>query len=302
MSGLPNVSFELISADSRQVYRGFDVGTAKPSPSERWRIPHHLIDICDPDESFDVGKFVEACDTLVPEIQRRGAVPIISGGTAFYLQGYLFGLPGTPSASREVRDRLQERCDREGLSPLREELRTVDPVAEARIAANDEYRVLRALEVYYTTGKPLSSYTEPREVRPGIEALILGLTRDREELYQRINARVDKMFDEGLVEEVSRLLATSGIENSPAFRGIGYREFLEHGGTPPWSVDAVEAIRDRIARDTRRYAKRQELFFRRIPAVEWIQADDQQRVLRRIEEWLRVHAPSTSKNTKNSQP
>lgn len=137
MSGLPNVSFELISADSRQVYRGFDVGTAKPSPSERWRIPHHLIDICDPDESFDVGKFVEACDTLVPEIQRRGAVPIISGGTAFYLQGYLFGLPGTPSASGELRDRLQERCDREGLSPLREELRTVDPVAEARIAAND---------------------------------------------------------------------------------------------------------------------------------------------------------------------
>lgn len=284
-AAIPSVSFEVISADSRQVYRGFDIGTAKPSDEERRRILHHGIDICDPEERFDVGRFVALCDGAIPSIQRRGAVPIVSGGTAFYLQGYLFGLPDTPLASEEVRNRLIERCREEGLDALREELRRVDPISDERIATNDRYRVLRALEVYYTAGRPLSSFPHPTKIRPGIDPLIIGLSRNREELYRRINTRVEKMFNEGLPAEVARLASTTGF-TAPAFEGIGYREFNEMGGDPPWDDVTLASIRERIARNTRRYAKRQELFFRRIPGVEWIPADDHAALVGRVRRWI----------------
>lgn len=214
-------------------------------------------------------------------------MPIVSGGTAFYLQGYLFGLPGTPHVSEEVREGLSERCRQEGLDALRDELRRVDPVSEGRIAANDRYRVLRALEVYYTAGRPLSSFPQPTELRDGVAPLIIGLSRDRRKLYQRINARVERMFEEGLVAEVTRLLSEAEHAGTPAFEGIGYREFVELGGDPPWDGATIATIRERIARNTRRYAKRQELFFRRIPGVEWIPADDHDTLIERVRRWLR---------------
>ena len=232
-----------------------------------------------------MGRFVTLCDAAILEIERGGAVPIVFGGAALYLQACLRGLPGTPPASQDAREGLNERCRKEGLDALRDELRRVDPVSEARIATNDRYRVLRALEVYYTAGRPLSSFAQPTRTRPGIEPLILGLSRDREELYRRINARVERMFDEGLAAEVARLLSTTDTD-APAFEGIGYREFLEIGGAPPWDEATLRSIRERIARNTRRYAKRQELFFRRIPGAEMIPADDHDTLVTRVRRWL----------------
>ena len=275
---------EVISADSRQVYRGMDIGTAKPDLDERRRTPYHLIDVIDPTERFDAGEFVTACDRLIPEISSRGKRAVISGGTAFYIKAYLFGLPGTPRATEEVRRTLETRAAEEGLDELRRELRRVDPTTEGRIAPNDRYRILRALEVWYTAGRPLSSYEEPSTPRRGIEALLIGLRRDRRALYRRIDERVGRMFAEGLADEVKRLL-DGGVDPSvPGFQAIGYREFVEVGGLPPWTDDELAEIERLIARNSRRYAKRQELFFRRLPGVRWIDADDVEAIVAAVRE------------------
>ncbi len=265
--------FEIISADSRQVYRSMDIGTAKPSPAVLRRIRHHLIDVIDPDESWDVGRFVAECDRLVPEIEGRGKRAIISGGTAFYVRGYLFGLPRTPPTPPTLRAHLAERLVREGLDALRDELRRVDPASDERIAANDRYRVLRALEVYYTAGRPLSEYAVPQTPRSDREVVAVGLYRERDELYRRIDERVDAMFDVGLPREVESLVRRGYTAADAGMRTIGYREFFSVGGAPPWSVASLERIRNEIARNSRRYAKRQETFFRRLPGVTWIHAD-----------------------------
>lgn len=277
---------EIISADSRQVYRDMDIGTAKPDSEEQRRTRYHLIDVVSPRESWDVGQFVEAADELIPEIRRRSALPVICGGTAFYHQGYLLGLPGTPRASRETRLQLEERLYREGLEELRRELRSVDPESDRRIAANDRYRVLRALEVYHTSGYPLSSYVPPTTPRPGVAPQVVGLYRPRQELYRRISARVDQMFTAGLSEEVGWLLEKGYKPTDPGLQTIGYREFFQVGGTPPWSDTILGKVRDAVDRNTRRYAKRQETFFKRIPGVQWIHADDVHALLQTFEPLL----------------
>ncbi|TVR70133.1 MAG: tRNA (adenosine(37)-N6)-dimethylallyltransferase MiaA [Spirochaetaceae bacterium] len=273
-------AMEVISADSRQVYRGMDIGTAKPDRHERALCPHHLIDILDPRDPFDVGSFVLACDRLVREIRERSAIPVVSGGTAFYLKGFLCGLPGTPRASLEVRALLEERLKQEGLGVLRRELEQLDPASAARIGENDQYRILRGLEVYHVTGKPRSSFTDPREPRPGLNAVVLGLQRDRKELYGRIDARVAAMFDAGLPREVEALYEAGYRPGDPGLRTIGYREFFELGGPPPWSRSDLSRIQTLIAGNTRRYARRQELFFRKLPQVRWVEADDREALLR----------------------
>jgi tRNA dimethylallyltransferase len=268
----PDQPFEIISADSRQVYRGLDIGTAKPTREERSAIPHHLIDILDPRERWDVGRFVEEADRLVREITRRGATPILSGGTAFYLEGYLLGLPDTPRVDDEIRDELQSRLESEGVEPLHAELSRVDPEGAARIHRNDSYRILRALEVFRTSGRPLSSFRPPRERRAGVDATVIGLYRERSDLYRRIDRRVQGMFAAGLPGEVERLIVNGARRDDPGMQSIGYREFFEIGTPPPWDASVLEATETLIARNPRRYAKRQITFFRRIPAVEWVDA------------------------------
>lgn len=279
---------ELISADSRQVYRGFAIGTAAPGPDERARFPHHLIATRDPRQRWDVGSFVEAADRLVEEIRGRGRLPVISGGTAFYLQSWITGLPATPRASREVRQRLEERLRTEGVEVLWAELRQVDPLRARQIASGDTYRMLRALEIFEETGQPPSSFQIPQQPRPGLHARVVGLDRPRGELYERINARVAQMFVDGLPEEVRALLADGVPPDAPAFSSIGYREFLEIGGMPPWTPAQLEQIRDLIARNTRRYARRQELFFRRLPEVIWVSAGDPDAAAARIADVLDI--------------
>jgi tRNA dimethylallyltransferase len=267
------LSGEIVSADSMQVYRGMDIGTAKPEQEEREQLPHHLIDCRTPREQFHAGDFVTACDQLIPQIRERGKVPVIAGGTAFYLRCYLFGLPGTPQTPPEIRAALRQHLKEAGPEKLHRELQRVDPIGAQEIAPHDGYRIIRALEVYRTTGRPRSDFRVPSTVRSGIDVLIVGLHRDRTELYERINRRVEAMFRAGLVDEVSRLLSEGYRFDDPGMQAIGYREFAELG-IPPWSEESLAVVRERIQRNTRRYAKRQITFFRSLPDVKWIHADD----------------------------
>ncbi|MFP4067939.1 MAG: tRNA (adenosine(37)-N6)-dimethylallyltransferase MiaA [Spirochaetaceae bacterium] len=274
---------EAISADSMQVYRGLDIGTAKPDAAEREAVPHHLIDIKDPNEQYHAGEFVAAAERLIDEITARGRLPIVSGGTAFYFRNLLFGLPGTPQGSTELRAQLRRRLGAEGTGPLYDELKGVDPETAERISPNDGYRILRALEVWQMAGKPLSSFHVPEQPRGDYDIVLVGLWRERDELGRRIDRRVDGMMDAGLPQEVERLCRAGYGADAPAMRGIGYREFFRVAedaacGFSSLPRDRLEAIAGEIKRSSRRYAKRQMTFFRKLPGVEWVHADSTERI------------------------
>ncbi|MFW5812285.1 MAG: tRNA (adenosine(37)-N6)-dimethylallyltransferase MiaA [Alkalispirochaetaceae bacterium] len=276
--GLP---LEVINADSMQVYRGLDIGTAKPPPEITSRIPHHLIDLCDPGEQFHAGRFVEETERLLPEILERGRLPVVSGGTAFYFRNLIYGLPETPQADPGTRRALQERLAEEGVERLYRELELVDPESAARIEGADSYRILRALEVYRSTGKPRSAFPPPTEPRKDLEYRAVGLYRERAHLYDRINRRVESMFEHGLPGEVADLLASGVPQDAPALRAIGYREFLIHAPTDQIIArripeQTLELIQREIAKNSRRYAKRQITFFSRLPGVRWIEPGEEQ--------------------------
>ncbi len=276
-------SFEIINADSMQVYRGLDIGSAKPDPSLRTLIPHHLFDIRTPDCQFNAGDFVALADKLVKEIVSRGNIPVISGGTAFYFRNYIFGLPESPGGNAEVRKDLQKELHQKGLPVLYGELSRIDPVRAGQINPGDSYRIIRALEVVRSTGVSLSSYRVPTEVRPDIQPLVLGLQRDRGELYERINQRVDAMFRDGLVEEVKRLIDEGYSPEDPGMRGIGYKEFFLQSRTGELTRTGVYAL---IKQNSRRYAKRQMTFFKKIPGVLWFHPDEKKKMKEVVERFL----------------
>ena len=277
------VPVEVINADSMQVYRGLDIGTAKPSPDLLSRIPHHLVDICNPEEQFHVGRFVQEANRLIPEIEDRGKLPVVSGGTAFYFKNLIYGLPGTPEASRETRRLLQRRLEHDGLETLYRELQEVDPVSAGRIESKDRYRILRALEVYHESGKPRSAFPEPREPREDLRFLAIGLYREREHLYRRINERVEKMFASGLEEEVAGLLQAGYGPESPAMRAIGYREFFQFASVAELESRRLDdetrkRVTEEIQKNSRRYAKRQITFFSRLPEVRWLEPGEESEI------------------------
>lgn len=276
---------EVISADSMQVYRHMEIGTAKPRPEERAAIPHHLIDLKDPKEGYHVGEFVTAAERVIREIRGRGAVPVIAGGTAFYFRSFLYGLPGTPRASEETRRMLRARLQSNGLPALRRELAERDPASAEAIASGDTYRTLRALEILYETGRPRSEFAPSPEPREDIRVLLLGLYRERSELYRRIDERVEQMMDAGLPAELRRLTEMGYGPQDPGMRAIGYREFFrsDTGGSQLRSIpDELPAITAEIQRNSRRYAKRQLTFFRKLPDVQWFPPDRRADVADRI--------------------
>ncbi len=276
-------SFEIINADSMQVYQGLDIGSAKPSPSFRSLIPHHLFDIRTPDCQFNAGDFVTLADKHVKETASRGNIPVISGGTAFYFRNYLFGLPESPRVNAEVRKDLQRDLHQKGLALLYEELKRTDPLRAGQINSRDSYRILRALEVFRSTGISLSSYTVPAAVRSDIQPLVIGLQRDRKELYTRINKRVDIMFRDGLVEEVKHLIAEGYSQADPGMRGIGYKEFFLQRRTGELTRTGVSAL---IKQNSRRYAKRQMTFFKKMPGVLWFHPDERKKIKEVVERFL----------------
>ena len=248
---------EIISADSMQVYRGLDIGTAKPDSRFLSQIPHHLIDIRTPNEPFNAGDFVRETEQLLPEILSRGRLPVICGGTAFYFINFLFGLPQAPPSDRKTAAEIEAEVLNGGRQRLYEELRLKDPVSAARIPPGDTYRLVRALEVLRTGGRPLSSYRTGQVPRSDFRFKVIELTRPRAELYERINRRVGQMFADGLPEEWRRLRADGCTAASPGMRAIGYAEFF--------LSENPDDVRELIQKNSRRYAKRQITFFQKIP-------------------------------------
>ncbi len=283
IENIPGSEFEIISADSMQVYIGMDIGTAKPDAALRGKITHHLIDICTPDKQFHLGEFMQLAESACREIIEQGKVPIISGGTAYYFKHFLFGLPEAPEADQTIRQELQAELEAVGNEVLRDELEKVDPVSYKRIAATDHYRLLRALEVYRKTGRPLSSFQVPDKVRDELNPLIIGLERPREELYARINVRVEEMFESGLYEEVLRLQEEGYSASDPGMKAIGYKEFFRINNVA--GQTDLPAIEEEIQKNSRRYAKRQLTFFRSIPGTLWIHPDREEEILRKMSEY-----------------
>ncbi len=267
--------YEVINADSVQVYRRLDIGSAKPEPEILNTVPHHLIDILDAHEQFTLGDFIKRSHTLIDEITSRGSLPVVSGGTAFYFKHLLFGMPEAPPSDEGVRATLAAEARERGMEALFSELERVDALSAKRINPADSYRILRALEVYRSSGRPLSSYQMVASTEPEIAPLIIGLHRDREELYGRIDRRVDLMFEQGLIEEMQSLISSGFKPDWPGMRGIGYREFFIARECGEFSV---RNIADRIKQHSRRYAKRQMTFFRSLPNVHWIHPDDTDRI------------------------
>lgn len=265
-----------------QVYRHMDVGTAKPSPEERARIPHHLVDVADPSEQFNAGRFVTEAEKLIPGILGRGRFPVVAGGTAFYITSLLYGLPEAPPVDPGVREKLRGIERDEGSAALYRLLLQSDPEGAARIQPNDRYRVMRALEVFQSTGSSLFSFRWPRLPRADMRFLIVGLDRPREELYRRIETRVDAMFDAGLLGEVKGLLARGYGPKDPGMRGIGYHEIL----AMTKGCETLSGVRAEIAQNTRRYAKRQLTFFRSVKGVCWMSPDSAGEVRGRLETFV----------------
>lgn len=262
---------EVISADAFQVYRGLDIGTAKPSAGERTLLPHHLIDIKEPDEQFTVGEFVRLADEKTREIASRGRTPVLSGGTAYYFKHYLFGLPSAPPSSQAVRKQLRQEMRTQGSEALYRRLKEVDPQAAGSISPQDSYRIQRALEVYETSGKPLSSFSVPETVRAHLDPVIIGLYRDQQELHARIERRADQMMSTGLYGEVRKLMRSGAKANWPAMKGIGYREFFLFQDSGEYSLHSAARL---IAGNTKKYAKQQMTFFRSLPDVQWVRPEE----------------------------
>jgi len=287
-----NEEAEVISADSMQVYRGMDIGTAKPSAEERASLPHHLIDIRDPSEQFNAGDFVRLADEACLQIVGRGRLPVISGGTGFYLKNFILGLSEAPPSDQEIRRQLKIDLSEKGIASLMEELSNCDPVSAGRIHINDEYRLLRALEVYRSCGRPLSSFevnsnifhgpscgdvSGGEKMRGEYRFTIIGLSRPREELYRRVNLRCAQMFEQGLAAEVRSLFEAGYTPDDPGMRAIGYREFFAEAEEEQgrWRfLNDVEGVQVLVAQNSRRYAKRQITFFAKIPGVKWIECRD----------------------------
>ena len=257
---------EIISADSMQVYRGMDIGTAKPGFELLASLPHHLIDIRNPDEQFCAGDFVRLADEACRDVIARGKVPVVLGGTAFYIPNFLYGLPSTPESDPDLRKKILARMKDEGPERLLAELKDLDPESAARIHPNDEYRIARALEVFYASGRPLSRFSLPTAFREGFRFRAIALARPRDALNARIDARVDEMFASGLAGEVSGLIAYGYGPEDPGMQAIGYREFFGEGDEA--------AVRVAIKADSRKYAKRQETFIRPMEGIQRLSADD----------------------------
>ena len=283
---------EIISADSQAVYKGMDIGTAKPEPELRKLIPHHLIDIRNPDQQYNVSDFVEESDKLCKKIYNFGNIPVVCGGSGFYIRSFLYGIPKTPVSDEALRKKLKERIAKEGNEGLYKELQSIDPQSAKKIHPNDAYRICRALEVYYLTGKTRSDFSITSQLRSSYDFTFIVLEPPREILYQRIEERVNQMFDQGLAEEVNSLQKQGYTKDSPGLKAIGYQEWFEY--------KSKEEIKSKIIHNTRKYAKKQYTYIRDIPGSLVIPfknpADDLDKVYNIIKERLSGH-PSTGSGT-----
>jgi len=265
-----NLGGEIISADSMLIYRGMDIGTAKPTPEERGGVPHHLIDLVDPDQPYNVASYSQAARSALQGILARGRLPLLVGGTGLYVKAVIDGYNFSEAGSDpEFRAQLLEECHSLGRAALHERLKGVDPETASRLHINDVKRVVRALEVYHLTGKTLSGSAGKEEDSP-YQLVMCGLTMDRPALYRRIEERVDRMLEDGLVNEVKGLLARGYPPDLTSLQGLGYKEVILH---LKGELTLPEAV-DLLKRNTRRFAKRQITWFGRDKRINWLEVGE----------------------------
>jgi tRNA dimethylallyltransferase len=276
------IGAQIVNADSMQVYRELDIGTAKPTPAEQARVRHHLVDVADPEEPYDAARYAREGRAVINALHRRGLCPLVAGGTGLYIKALLGGLFHQSGAVHTIRPRLALELADQGLAALRARLHSLDPATARRLAPGDTYRILRALEVVEATGRPLSALHAAHHFqdRP-YDALKVGLDLPREELYRRIEARVDAMLALGWIEEVRRLVERypSGIK---PLQALGYRHLAAY---LEGRLALTEAI-DQTKKETRRYAKRQLTWFRADPEVRWFHPGQAADMLTLMEEFF----------------
>ncbi len=260
---------EIVSADSRQIYRYMDIGTAKPTPVEQQRVRHHFIDLCDPDAEYSAGSYGRDARRCIEGLFARGVQPVVAGGSGFYLRALVDGLFAPQAADPAIKQKWRVRIAAEGAAAVHAELARVDPESAARLHPNDTQRIARALEVWEITGQPISAFHSGAEEPAGFRPLFFGLTRPREALYERIDHRVEQMFRDGLLEEIRRLTAMGyGLHNN-ALLTVGYQEILECPELLAPGADLAAAVM-LIQQHSRQYAKRQMTWFRRDARIDWI--------------------------------
>ena len=260
---------EIINADSMQVYKNLNVGTAKPTTEERQGIPHHLLDFLTPETPYSVADFTAAAAPLITRLNAQNRLPLVVGGTGLYLESLIRGTDfAAGSAGGATRQRLQQRLEQEGVGPLLAELQTIDPDSAARLHPGDEKRILRALEVWYETGETITQHDHrTRQQPPRYRAAYIGLSfQDRAQLRRRIDLRVDEMVRQGLLEEVQALLEAGLPPTATAWQAIGYKQFLAAADGRCTVTEAIEEVKLR----SRQYAKRQLTWLRRNPDIHWI--------------------------------
>jgi tRNA dimethylallyltransferase len=263
-------SGEIVSADSRQVYRYLKIGTAKPTKAEMEAIPHHCIDIVNPDESFSAGVYAKLARQIISEIHARRRLPIVVGGSGLYIRALVDGIFWEACKDQELRIKLKREIEEEGLDALYQRLCRIDPEATRKIHANDQKRIIRALEVYEITGQPISKMQKEKTQPADFSAYFWGLRWPREILYKRINRRVDTMMEKGLVEEVKQLQSKGfGLELN-ALDSVGYKEIFAFLKGECTYDEAVEQIK----RNTRRFAKKQLIWFRKDKRIRWIDMEE----------------------------
>jgi len=277
-----SVNGEIISADSMQIYKYMDIGTAKPTIEEQSRVRHHLIDIVDPDENFDAAKFSKRAHEKIAELYTRGIAPLLVGGTGLYIKALAHGLFDADAANLDIRKRLKKEAVISGTGVLHKRLTACDPDAAGRIHPNDTYRIIRALEMVEATGKTISKHQEDHGFTDKRYVVIkIGLKMERKVLYDRINKRVDAMIEKGLVDEVKCLLDRGYSENLKSMQSIGYRHIVDFiKGRLSWD----ETLRT-IKRDTRRYAKRQMTWFNADPEIVWANPNNVEDIMLRVKDF-----------------
>lgn len=257
---------EIVSADSRQIYRFMDIGTSKPSREILEKIPHHFINVLNPDEDYSAGQYANEAREVIGQIRERVKIPLVVGGSGLYIRALLSGFFGEDYRNESIRLKLNERLKAEGASSLYSELQRVDPQSAAQTHPNNVKRILRSLEVYHITGRTMSEIQKSTEDPAPFPWIKFGLIMKREDLYDRINRRVDEMFKEGLIGEVQNLLKNGYSPKLNSLNSVGYKEVIEYLNGNTDLEDCVSLVKQ----NTRRYAKRQLTWFRREPKVRWV--------------------------------
>ena len=276
---------EIVSADSRKVYRYLDIGTAKPSPADMKEIKHHLIDIINPDSNYSAGDWAENAGAVIDDIIKRGHLPLISGGTGFYIGALKDGLNRETEVVPEIRERVQGELEEKGIDYLYGRLSEIDPERAAQVSRNDAFRITRALEIFESTGKKVSELKSAEKRKSDYDFLSIAVSMPRETLYEKISERADKMLEAGLIGEIEKILGMGYSKNIPAFNTVGYQEwipYLENETT-------FEQSLDKMKQNSRRYAKRQLTWFRAKNDMEWYDITDCgtfEKIENRILKWL----------------